>query len=84
MTVCKRRTCGCGAHSLSLEGVRANEKQRIVASAKELSNSAVSIGEAKLCGAMPFLSERRRLHRVTTADGSRDPSVSRRQDVDDH
>lgn len=68
-------------HIASDTSLRLREKQRVVASTKELSESVASIGEAKLFEATPSKPEQIRLHRITTADGSGgDMSISRSQD----
>lgn len=70
-------------HRTSDASLRLKQKQRVTASATQLSDSAVSTGEANLLGSKPSVSQQARLLRVTTAYGrGRDVSVSRSQDDD--
>lgn len=70
-------------HVASNAALRLKQKQRVVASATELSDSVASFGEAKLFGTQAFDTEQTRWIRITTADGDGgDASVSRSLDED--
>lgn len=70
-------------HVATDASLQLKEKERVVASATELSDSAVSSGESNLLASKPSALVQTKLHRITTADGiGAEASVSRSRDDD--